>query len=128
MLNPKQSFRPYLTYHEIEALLECLATYGLKTSSSKSAYSKLFKLKHDAELGLKLSAYTQAPSLEEKLGIDSPQEIPQESAESLYTRWQANEVLSLEQISRAMQYKFEQGLMSPVEEMSFLQSQSPRGT
>lgn len=122
-MNPpihRQSFRPYLTFQEIEATLECLAASGLKTQAVITAYSKLFKLKNDAEIGLKLSAYTKAPSLEEKLGmIDSPASTIVEG-ESLLQRWNSGEILSVEQIARAMEFKFSSGQMSPQEEMDFL--------
>jgi hypothetical protein len=59
-------FRPYLSLPEVEHLCSLLSQ-NLSIPEAKTAYGKLFKLKLEAEIGLRAEAYQKKPSLLQKL-------------------------------------------------------------
>ena len=67
-------FRPYLSLPEVEHLCSLLSQ-NLSFPEAKTAYGKLFKLKLEAEIGLRQEAYQKKPSLLQKLqGEVAPKE------------------------------------------------------
>lgn len=112
-------FRPYLSLQEIEHLCSILIK-DLSHPAAKTAYGKLFRIKLEAEMGLRQAAHTLKPTILQKLeGQTQSQEIVQPS-QYLWEKYNLNpSSLSLTQIRAAKTYGWEQGLMSPVESALF---------
>lgn len=124
MNQDKKLYRPYLSLPEILSILSHLAP-SLNSSPenpARSAYVKLFRLKTEAELGLRKEAWEKAPSLAEKLGFsqsDSPS-AQQEAGKDLWERLHQDPgSLSPAQIKAAKTYGWKEGLMSSVEAALF---------
>lgn len=111
-------YRPYLSLSEISHLLSLLAP-DLSTQEAKTSYGKLFKLKLEAEMGLRKESHILAPSIEQKLGLASQEEPTKNPAELWSSYCQNPQSLSLAQIKIAKTYAWESGLMSDVEARIF---------
>ena len=112
-------FRPYLSLPEINLLTSLLST-NLEKENATPLYGKLFKLKLEAEIGLRKEAYSQKPSLLQKINGDiQPTETIQPSQE-LWELFNSNpSSLSHQQIRAAKTYGWQQDLMSQVEKTLF---------
>jgi hypothetical protein len=120
----KKLYRPYLSLPEILSILSHLAP-SLNSSPenpARSAYVKLFRVKMEAEMGLRKEAWQTAPSLAEKLGFSGPvtgriQSMSGQEAWELFNTDPSK--LSPMQIQLAKTYGWKEGLMSPVEAKLF---------
>ena len=93
-------FRPYLSLPEIEHLCSILLQ-DLSNPAAKTAYGKLFRIKLEAEMGLRQAAHTLKPTILQKLEGQTSQEIVQPS-QSLWEIYNSNpSSLSLIQIRAA---------------------------
>ena len=114
-------FRPYLSLSEIEHLCSILSQ-NLSLPEAKTAYGKLFKLKLEAEIGLRKEAHTLKPSLLQKLSDETIPSIPETLKPSphLWETFHTNPAsLSPAQIRAAKTYGWQEGLMSMVEASLF---------
>lgn len=114
-------FRPYLSLSELEHLCSILSR-DLSIPEAKTAYGKLFKLKLEAEMGLRQEAYQKKPSLLQRLSDEAtPKETILPSAQ-LWETFNSNPAsLSPAQIKAAKTYGWQEGLMSAVESKLFEQ-------
>lgn len=113
-------FRPYLSLPEVEHLCSLLSQ-NLSIPEAKTAYGKLFKLKLEAEIGLRKEAHTLKPSLLQRLS-DNPPPIPEtlKPSSSLWALYNSNPAsLSPAQIRAAKTWGWQEGLMSVVEASLF---------
>ena len=112
-------FRPYLSLPELEHLCSLLSQ-DLSLPEAKTAYGKLFKLKLEAEIGLRQEAYRKKPSLLQKLSDEAtPKETILPSAQ-LWETFNSNpSSLSPAQIKAAKTYGWQEGLMSQIESVLF---------
>lgn len=121
--SPNKLYRPYLSLPEISHLCSILAP-NLSSLEAKTAYGKLFRLKLEAEMGLRSSAHTLQPSLEQKLGFSQGQETQTMSGKEA---WEILNIpskagtLSPMQIQLGKTYGWKEGLMSSVEASLFEQ-------
>lgn len=112
-------FRPYLSLPEVEHLCSLLSQ-NLSIPEAKTAYGKLFKLKLEAEIGLRAEAYQKKPSLLQKL---EDQATPKETilpSQNLWETFNSDPAsLSPAQIRAAKTWGWQEGLMSVVEASLF---------
>ena len=112
-------FRPYLSLPEVEHLCSLLSQ-NLSIPEAKTAYGKLFKLKLEAEIGLRAEAYQKKPSLLQKL---EDQATPKETILPSQNLWEtfnsSPSSLSPAQIKAAKTWGWQEGLMSTVEASLF---------
>ena len=122
MSQDKKLYRPYLSLPEILTILSHLAP-SLSSSPenpARSAYVKLFRLKTEAELGLRKEAWEKAPSLAEKLGFSQETPASSEAGKELWERLHQDPgSLSPAQIKAAKTYGWKEGLMSSAESVLF---------
>lgn len=112
-------FRPYLSLPELEHLCSLLSQ-DLSLPEAKTAYGKLFKLKLEAEIGLRQEAYRKKPTLLQRLSDETtPKEIILPSADLWETFHSNPSSLSPAQIKAAKTYGWQEGLMSQVESVLF---------
>ena len=112
-------WRPYLSLPKIEHICSLLSQ-DLSTPAAKTAYNKLFRIKLEAEIGLRQAAHTLKPTLLQKLEGQVQSEETVQPSESLWEIYNTNPAsLSLVQIRAAKTYGWEQGLMSQVEAVLF---------
>ena len=112
-------FRPYLSLPELEHLCSLLSQ-DLSLPEAKTAYGKLFKLKLEAEIGLRQEAYRKKPTLLQRLSDEAtPKEIILPSADLWETFHSNPSSLSPAQIKAAKTYGWQEGLMSQVESVLF---------
>jgi hypothetical protein len=113
-------FRPYLSLPEVEHLCSLLSQ-NLSIPEAKTAYGKLFKLKLEAEIGLRKEAHTLKPSLLQKISDDlAPIPETLKPSSSLWTLYNSNpSSLSPAQIRAAKTWGWQEGLMSVVEASLF---------
>jgi hypothetical protein len=118
----KKLYRPYLSLPEILSILSHLAP-SLNSSPenpARSAYVKLFRVKMEAEMGLRKEAWQTAPSLAEKLGFQEPSPLVSMSGQEAWELFNTDpSKLSPMQIQLAKTYGWKEGLMSPVETKLF---------
>ncbi len=113
-------FRPYLSLPEVEHLCSLLSQ-NLSIPEAKTAYGKLFKLKLEAEIGLRKEAHTLKPSLLQKISDDlAPIPETLKPSSSLWDLYNSNPFsLSPAQIRAAKTWGWQEGLMSVVEASLF---------
>ena len=113
-------FRPYLSLPEVEHLCSLLSQ-NLSLPEAKTAYGKLFKLKLEAEIGLRAEAYQKKPSLLQKISDDlAPIPETLQPSSSLWALYNSNpSSLSPAQIRAAKTWGWQEGLMSVVEASLF---------
>lgn len=113
-------FRPYLSLPEVEHLCSLLSQ-NLSLPEAKTAYGKLFKLKLEAEIGLRKEAHTLKPSLLQKISDDlAPIPETLKPSSSLWALYNSNpSSLSPAQIRAAKTWGWQEGLMSVVEASLF---------
>lgn len=114
-------FRPYLSLPEVEHLCSLLSQ-NLSIPEAKTAYGKLFKLKLEAEIGLRQEAYQKKPSLLQKLEDQAIPSIPEalKPSQNLWETFNSSpSSLSPAQIKAAKIYGWQEGLMSQVEASLF---------
>ena len=111
-------YRPYLSLPELNLLTSLLST-NLEKENATPLYGKLFKLKLEAEVGLRKEAYSQKPSLLSKLSDEKPKETIKPSQELWELFNQNPSSLSSAQIRAAKTYGWQQDLMSQVEKSLF---------
>ena len=113
-------FRPYLSLPEVEHLCSLLSQ-NLSIPEAKTAYGKLFKLKLEAEIGLRKEAHTLKPSLLQKISDDlAPIPETLKPSSSLWALYNSNpSSLSPAQIRAAKTWGWQEGLMSVVEASLF---------
>ena len=112
-------FRPYLSLPELSLLTSLLST-NLEKEHATPLYGKLFKLKLEAEIGLRAEAYQKKPSLLQKL---EDQATPKETILPSQNLWEtfnsSPSSLSPAQIKAAKTWGWQEGLMSVVEASLF---------
>lgn len=112
-------YRPYLSLPELSLLTSLLST-NLEKEHATPLYGKLFKLKLEAEIGLRQEAYQKKPSLLQKL---EDQATPKETILPSQNLWEtfnsSPSSLSPAQIKAAKTYGWQEGLMSVVEASLF---------
>lgn len=112
-------YRPYLSLPELSLLTSLLST-NLEKEHATPLYGKLFKLKLEAEIGLRKEAYSQKPSLLQKL---EDQATPKETILPSQNLWEtfnsSPSSLSPAQIKAAKTWGWQEGLMSVVEASLF---------
>lgn len=111
-------YRPYLSLPELNLLCSLLST-NLQQENATPLYGKLFKLKLEAEIGLRKEAYSQKPSLLEKLQDIKPQETILPSQELWETLNKNPSSLSPAQIRAAKTWGWQQDLMGNTEKLIF---------
>ena len=112
-------YRPYLSLPEISLILSHLAP-ALHTTEAKTAYGKLFKLKLEAEMGLRNAAWEKAPSISQKLGFEPASSETGMNGKEAWEIFNKNPAsLSPEQIQLGKTYGWKEGLMSAVEASLF---------
>ena len=113
-------FRPYLSLPEVEHLCSLLSQ-NLSLPEAKTAYGKLFKLKLEAEIGLRQEAYQKKPSLLQKISDDlAPIPETLKPSSSLWALYNSNpSSLSPAQIRAAKTWGWQEDLMSIVEASLF---------
>ena len=112
-------FRPYLSLPELEHLCSLLSQ-NLSFPEAKTAYGKLFKLKLEAEIGLRQEAYRKKPTLLQRLSDETiPKETILPSAQLWETFHSDPSSLSPAQIKAAKTYGWQEGLMSQIESVLF---------
>lgn len=113
-------FRPYLSLPEVEHLCSLLSQ-NLSLPEAKTAYGKLFKLKLEAEIGLRREAHTLKPSLLQRISDDlAPIPETLKPSPSLWALYNSNpSSLSPAQIRAAKTWGWQEGLMSVVEASLF---------
>jgi hypothetical protein len=113
-------FRPYLSLPEVEHLCSLLSQ-NLSIPEAKTAYGKLFKLKLEAEIGLRKEAHTLKPSLLQRVSDDlAPIPETLKPSSSLWALYNSNpSSLSPAQIRAAKTWGWQEGLMSVVEASLF---------
>lgn len=110
-----KTYRPYLTLQELNTLLTLLASHP----GQSALHFKLFKLKTEAELGLKKADYTLKPSLLDKLVGIKPSGI--QPSQELWNAYKDKPAfLSPAQIKAAKQYGWENQLMQPQELQDYM--------
>lgn len=114
----KKNYRPYFTVEELTEVTRCVATSSSNTKLI--GYLRLFLSKIENE---QVSVqYTNAPTLVEKLDLDSPPMKTDLKALRLsaYNKWLSNPAsCSLVEHTRAQMYRYENDLMSPEEESDY---------
>lgn len=112
-------YRPYLSLPELSLLTSLLST-NLEKEHATPLYGKLFKLKLEAEIGLRAEAYQKKPSLLQKL---EDQATPKETILPSQNLWEtfnsSPSSLSPAQIKAAKTWGWQEGLMSVVEASLF---------
>lgn len=112
-------YRPYLSLPELSLLTSLLST-NLEKEHATPLYGKLFKLKLEAEIGLRQEAYQKKPSLLQKL---EDQATPKETILPSQNLWEtfnsSPSSLSPAQIKAAKTWGWQEGLMSTVEASLF---------
>jgi len=112
-------YRPYLSLPELSLLTSLLST-NLEKEHATPLYGKLFKLKLEAEIGLRAEAYQKKPSLLQKL---EDQATPKETILPSQNLWEtfnsSPSSLSPAQIRAAKTWGWQEGLMSVVEASLF---------
>ena len=112
-------YRPYLSLPELSLLTSLLST-NLEKEHATPLYGKLFKLKLEAEIGLRQEAYQKKPSLLQKL---EDQATPKETILPSQNLWEtfnsSPSSLSPAQIKAAKTWGWQEGLMSQVEASLF---------
>jgi len=112
-------YRPYLSLPELSLLTSLLST-NLEKEHATPLYGKLFKLKLEAEIGLRAEAYQKKPSLLQKL---EDQATPKETILPSQNLWEtfnsSPSSLSPAQIRAAKTWGWQEGLMSQVEASLF---------
>ena len=112
-------YRPYLSLPELSLLTSLLST-NLEKEHATPLYGKLFKLKLEAEIGLRQEAYQKKPSLLQKL---EDQATPKETILPSQNLWEtfnsSPSSLSPAQIRAAKTWGWQEGLMSVVEASLF---------
>lgn len=112
-------FRPYLSLPEISHILGLLAP-ALTTQEAKTAYGKLFKLKLEAEMGLRNAAWVSVPTISQKLGFESAEPTETMSGKEAWELFnQDPSKLSPTQIQLGKTYGWKERRMSPVEAALF---------
>jgi hypothetical protein len=119
-LSMQKLFRPYLSLSELSLLCSLLS----KNQSEEYAtplYGKLFKLKLEAEMGLRKEAHTLKPSLLQRVSDDlAPIPETLKPSSSLWALYNSNpSSLSPAQIRAAKTWGWQEGLMSVVEASLF---------
>ena len=112
-------YRPYLSLPELSLLTSLLST-NLEKEHATPLYGKLFKLKLEAEIGLRQEAYQKKPSLLQKL---EDQATPKQTILPSQNLWEtfnsSPSSLSPAQIKAAKTWGWQEGLMSVVEASLF---------
>jgi len=117
----KKNYRPYFSQEELTEVTRCVSVSS--TNTRLIGYLRLFLAKIENE---QVSVqYTNAPSIEEKLGLeDSPPMKTDLRALRLqaYNKWLSSPAsCSILEHTRAQMYRYENDLMSPEEETSYEQ-------
>lgn len=110
-------FRPSLTIHQIEYLVNLLQTQPI-CEDSKNILASLHKFQLKATHGITAPSHvsTGRPSLDAQLGFS-----PDNTIESLLTIYESNpSILSTKQLERVQFHRFQNDLMSWEEEQSYL--------
>jgi hypothetical protein len=117
----KKNYRPYFSQEELTEVTRCVSVAS--TNTRLIGYLRLFLAKIENE---QVSVqYTNAPSIEEKLGLeDSPpakQDLKAQRFQA-YNKWlESPAKCSILEHARAQMYRYENDLMSPEEESSYEQ-------
>lgn len=107
-----QKYRPYFTPAELSEVIRCLKIAS--HSPELIQYMERFALQiSHGTIGAQL---TLMPTVEEKLGMDTPPKNYSISTESLYTIWQSRpDGLTPQELAKVHQYRWGLGLMTPEE-------------
>lgn len=110
-------FRPYLTQDDLEIILASLKSTG----SSPILIHYLSGFQTKTELGLTSPALVTKPTISDRLGLSpEPALSLSQLKEQSYQKWKANSSkCSAQEIARAMMYRYENDLMSPIEEAEY---------
>lgn len=120
-----QKFRPYLTPTELELIISSLAQTN--PASPLIKYLKGYQLKIDN--GLLSPQITTSPTFAEKLELE-PRLTSQAVQKDLatlklhsYNKWLSDPAkCTIQELDRAMLYRFENDLMTSAEELSYISS------
>lgn len=118
-----RKYRPVLSESAISHILS-LARKDISHPSSLEIISSLAPFEYKIRNDSVSPAYTLTPtmSLAEKTGFSSPKKYsPEKSIPELYNSWKVSDSASftVQELTLIAQYRFENDLMSPEEEISF---------
>lgn len=123
-----KKYRPYFSTEELSLVISVLKQHSTPQSLALSRYLETFNIKISS--GLIQSQLTLAPTMEDKLGFTDTQNADIANANRLpslrlaaFLKWQRDpSSVTILELSRVMEYRYENDLMSPAEEESYLDS------
>jgi len=117
MTQTQIKFRPVLSIQQISKIISLAQSESPLSRESKSILRTLVPFKAKAENSAIVGVATKSENLESTLGFNSE---PKESGiQELYRKWENKVSLSIHEIERVHQYRYESNLMTPEEESEY---------
>ena len=118
-----KQYRPYLTLPQLQAINQALQS-GASAIQNQGLIRYISRIIREAEEGTREANNVLAPSLEARLGLDDPSTDPsfRFSSADLYTQWRNNIPLTPAQIQAALNYAYQNDLLTPTEEIEYEKS------